>query len=153
MLDPAEATEKGGVPYIVYYHGYWELAEDEALVIDVTPPSDAMRAFLSQRDALLKAVEDFRQAEGIDNPLDLGVEAAIDRSIADDAADLLGVSWCEPALDGKTAVHDLREEQRCERSWKRDGTVKSRSLPGTDFDGALLSDRDFEAVKAAMAGG
>ena len=26
------------MPHIAYYHGYFELADDEALVIDVTPP-------------------------------------------------------------------------------------------------------------------
>ena len=39
-----------------------------------------------------------------------------------------------------SVVVDLREEPRCERSWKRDGTVKERS------DGGMLSDRDAEAV-------
>ena len=28
----------GGVPDIAYYHSYWKLAPDEALVIDATPP-------------------------------------------------------------------------------------------------------------------
>ena len=28
----------GGDPNIAYYHSYWELAADEALVIEVTPP-------------------------------------------------------------------------------------------------------------------
>ncbi len=28
----------GGDPNIIYYHGYWELAEDEAMVIDATLP-------------------------------------------------------------------------------------------------------------------
>lgn len=32
------ATQAGGVPDITYYHGYWKLAPDEALVIDATPP-------------------------------------------------------------------------------------------------------------------
>jgi isoleucyl-tRNA synthetase len=37
-------------------------------------------------------------------------------------------------------ILDLRSEPRCERSWKRDGTVKERS------DGGMLSQRDAEAV-------
>jgi isoleucyl-tRNA synthetase len=37
-------------------------------------------------------------------------------------------------------VRDLRSEPRCERSWKRDGTVRARS------DGGMLSDRDALAV-------
>jgi hypothetical protein len=32
------ATAAGGDPNIAYYHGYWKLAPDEALVIEVTPP-------------------------------------------------------------------------------------------------------------------
>jgi isoleucyl-tRNA synthetase len=42
------------------------------------------------------------------------------------------------ATDAK--VIDLRNEPRCERSWKRDGTVKPRS------DGGMLSERDALAV-------
>jgi len=37
-FDPAVAGAAGGDPNIVYYHSYWELAPDEALVIEVTPP-------------------------------------------------------------------------------------------------------------------
>lgn len=37
-FDPKVAEDAGGVPHIAYYHGYFELADDEALVIDVTPP-------------------------------------------------------------------------------------------------------------------
>jgi isoleucyl-tRNA synthetase len=40
-------------------------------------------------------------------------------------------------------VQDLRGEPRCERSWRRDATVKQRS------DGGWLSDRDAEAVGIA----
>jgi len=38
MFEPGIATAAGGDPNIVYYHGYWELAPDQALVIEVTPP-------------------------------------------------------------------------------------------------------------------
>ena len=37
-LDPAIAGAAHGDPNICYFHGYWELAPDEALVIEVTPP-------------------------------------------------------------------------------------------------------------------
>jgi isoleucyl-tRNA synthetase len=40
-------------------------------------------------------------------------------------------------------VIDLRDEPRCERSWKRDGTVRARS------DGGMLSERDAVAVGLA----
>jgi len=38
LLDPAIATAAHGDPNIVYFHGYWELAPDESLVIEVVPP-------------------------------------------------------------------------------------------------------------------
>jgi isoleucyl-tRNA synthetase len=53
---------------------------------------------------------------------------------------MLGVSRVKFAAAGEVTVNDLREEPRCERSWKRDGTVKQRS------DGGMLSDRDAQAV-------
>ncbi|MEE8581400.1 MAG: DUF1214 domain-containing protein [Myxococcota bacterium] len=37
-FDPAVARAAHGDPNIRYYHGYWELGLDEALVIEVTPP-------------------------------------------------------------------------------------------------------------------
>jgi hypothetical protein len=37
-FDAAVAKAAGGDPNIVYYHSYWELQPDEALVIEVTPP-------------------------------------------------------------------------------------------------------------------
>jgi hypothetical protein len=37
-FDPALAKMAGGDPRIVYYHSYWRLAPDEALVIEATPP-------------------------------------------------------------------------------------------------------------------
>ena len=38
-FDPAIAAAAHGDPNILYFHGYWELADDEALVIEVTPPA------------------------------------------------------------------------------------------------------------------
>jgi hypothetical protein len=38
LLDPAIARAAHGDPNICYFHGYWELAADETLVIEVTPP-------------------------------------------------------------------------------------------------------------------
>ena len=37
-FDPAKATQAGGDPNIAYYHGYFKIADDEALVVEVTPP-------------------------------------------------------------------------------------------------------------------
>jgi hypothetical protein len=39
LFDSKVATAAGGVPHIAYYHGYWRLQPDEALVIEVKPPS------------------------------------------------------------------------------------------------------------------
>jgi hypothetical protein len=38
LFDPAVAGAAGGDPNIVYYHSYWRLEPDEALVIEATPP-------------------------------------------------------------------------------------------------------------------
>jgi hypothetical protein len=37
-LDPEVAAAAHGDPNICYFHGYWELGEDEALLVEVTPP-------------------------------------------------------------------------------------------------------------------
>lgn len=37
-FDPAVAAAAHGDPNILYYHGYFELEDDEALVIDLVPP-------------------------------------------------------------------------------------------------------------------
>jgi hypothetical protein len=38
QFDPDRSTEAGGDPDIAYYHSYWRLAPDEALVIEFLPP-------------------------------------------------------------------------------------------------------------------
>jgi hypothetical protein len=39
QFDPEISNAAGGDPNIIYYHSHWKLAEDEALVITVKPPS------------------------------------------------------------------------------------------------------------------
>ncbi len=101
-------------------------------------------------DGASVALERAKAELGVENPLDAGVtlpdpDGVLSRFDPRDLADLLGVSrvTCDPsAPSGATSVRvtDLRSEPRCERSWKRDGTVKPRA------DGGMLSDRDAEAV-------
>jgi len=38
-FDPEKASAAGGDPNIAYYHSYWRLAPDEALVVEATPPA------------------------------------------------------------------------------------------------------------------
>jgi len=121
--------------------------------------SDATTAFDMKVDsrwgkvlALVQAAQlaiEQAKAQGIENPLDAGValpnpEGACDGFDLVDLADLLGVSRVTlDAAAKEPRVIDLRNEPRCERSWKRDGTVKQRS------DGGLLSERDALAVGVA----
>ncbi len=103
------------------------------------------------REKVLKALEVAKTERGIRNPLDAGVRVITaseeERTTLelhmDDMADLCGVSrFAVEVGEGElhVEVDDLRDEPRCERSWKRDGTVKPRS------DGGMLSDRDAAAV-------
>jgi isoleucyl-tRNA synthetase len=105
---------------------------------------------LDARRGWLKQIEDYRQSQSIENPLDLGLKLHVGASgpvsgfVKDfdprDLADFLGISRVECVDSGTTEVVDLRSEPRCQRSWKRDGTVKLRS------DGGTLSDRDAAAL-------
>lgn len=40
LQDQARYQQTGGDPSIYYVHGYWELGDDEALVVDVPPPPE-----------------------------------------------------------------------------------------------------------------
>ena len=101
-------------------------------------------AIMRQREGVLKSLEEAKGA-GIENPLDAGVVVPDpeDRfqAFLEDFADLCGVSRARFVHGiGDIEIEDLREEPRCERSWKRDGTVSLRS------DGGSLSERDARAV-------
>ena len=111
------------------------------------PINEQWPALIELRHAAQKALEDAK-ANGIENPLDAEVvlpdpDGAF-APFAADLPDLLGVS--RVSFDGSAdtvAIRDLQNEPRCERSWKRDGTVRERS------DGGMLSDRDADAVGVA----
>ncbi|HZW10066.1 MAG TPA: isoleucine--tRNA ligase [Phycisphaerales bacterium] len=113
------------------------------------PADTGWTLVMAERDRALQALERAKTELGVENPLDAGVvlpDAAGELAAFDpaDLADLLGVSRVE--LDRAATeprVLDLRAEPRCERSWKRDGTVRERS------DGGMLTDRDAEAVGVA----
>lgn len=105
---------------------------------------EAWPAVMRLREEGLRALERAK-ATGVENPLDAGLRLPADgpasRFDRTDLADLLGVSRVEFAHGLRSPeVVDLREDARCERSWKRDGTVRARE------GGVLLTDRDAEAV-------
>lgn len=114
----------------------------EAANMNVSPHWDAA---MQQREQWLRAIEAARQSLGIDNPLDCELVVPPKDYLAGfdlvDLADLCGISRVRVEGD-ELRVLDLRGEPRCERSWKRDGTVRQRS------DGGMLSDRDAAAVGA-----
>jgi isoleucyl-tRNA synthetase len=114
----------------------------------------AWHLVLKMRDQALTALEKAKAAPeaggvGVENPLDAGIvlpDPAGQLSNFDpgDLADLLGVSRVELSRsEAAIRVVDLRDQPRCERSWKRDGTVRQRG------DGGWLTDRDAEAVGTA----
>jgi len=107
--------------------------------------SSKWSAVLEIRSDVLKALEESK-ANGIENTLDAGLtigkKASILVDFQDDLADLFSVSRVTITQNpDELSIQNLREEPRCERSWKRDKTVKERE------NGILLSDRDFEAVE------
>ena len=120
--------------------------DDQTAAAPVHPDWPRMMAY---RDELLKGIERYRQGHEVDNPLALGLNASPPSKVEEwsdfsttDLADLCGVSRFGFNGDDAPAVEvvDLSDEPRCERSWKRDGTVKQRS------DGGMLSDRDAAAL-------
>ncbi len=109
-------------------------------------PDDAWPKVFQVREAAMRALERAKADLGVENPLDAGVvlpdpDGALARFDPVDLADLLGVSRAAADPGAKEiTIQDLRDQPRCERSWKRDATVKQRS------DGGWLTDRDAEAV-------
>jgi isoleucyl-tRNA synthetase len=101
------------------------------------------------RGEALKQLELAKESQGISNPLDAGISATLPadelaalQPFLPELADLCGVSRfaCVGGDQRSVEILDLRGEPRCERCWKRDGTVRERS------DGGMLSDRDALVV-------
>ena len=113
---------------------------EQCFLIDTYETDSQWNLVMSTRDQGLKALEEAKQ-QGIENPLDAGLVIPESLSSFDpcDLADLCGVSRVTFG-PGTVEVVDLRGEPKCDRSWKRDGTVKQRS------DGGMLSDRDAKSV-------
>ena len=106
---------------------------------------------MALRAEALRALEEAKNPDGggLKNPLDAAVTARVSeqrletlRPLEPEMADLCGVSrfQLQPAAAEGIEIQDLREDPRCERSWKRDGTVRQRS------DGGWLSDRDAQVL-------
>ncbi len=111
----------------------------------ITLDEEAWSALLARVDEARQVIEPFKKSSGVENPLDLGVtlpdpdgRLGVFNSV--DVADLLGVS--RAAFGPALKLDDLRGQPRCERSWRRDGTVRPRG------DAGLLCDRCAEAVGA-----
>jgi len=140
------------------YRGLWAPHDDEDAKADrcihrrthqdvdfdgLAPLDEGWPAVLEARNRALKALEEAK-VRGIENPLDAGVAfpdpGGVLARFAADLPDLLGVSRVRFTEGGAIEIDDLRGEPRCDRSWKRDGTVRQRS------DGGMLTDRDADAV-------
>ncbi|MCE2966865.1 MAG: isoleucine--tRNA ligase [Phycisphaerales bacterium] len=108
----------------------------------------AWASAMEVRERALRAMEEAKGTLGVDSPLEMGVvlpdgDGVLSKFDATDLADLLGVSRVRvDRAAASIGVQDLRTEPRCERSWKRDGTVKAREKHG----GALLCDRCAAAL-------
>ena len=106
--------------------------------------SEKWTELLDIRSDILKALEASKE-QGIENSLDAGIligkNPTLLNEFKDDLADLFGVSRVTISQNDELKVSNLKNEPRCERSWKRDTTVKERE------NGLFLSDRDLEAVE------
>ena len=119
---------------------------------------DGWTRILAARSQVHEAIERGKKEMGVDNPMDAGIAVGGIPVNFDpvDLADLFGVSRVIVESGGSAAtgetvsvrVLDLRSEPRCERSWKRDGTVRQRAASG-GLAAAMLSDRDAHAVGLA----
>ncbi|MCC6676989.1 MAG: isoleucine--tRNA ligase [Phycisphaerales bacterium] len=136
------------------YRSLWKAGPDDPRCVhrETFITSEGVRAdarwkeVMEIRERGQAALERAKAELGVENPLDAGLvlpdaEHVLARFDAVDLADLMGVSLVRADAAAKEIqVLDLRDQPRCERCWKRDGTVKARS------DGGMLSDRDAVAV-------
>ncbi len=123
--------------------------EDACLAMETMPSPFSVEVHpewpkvMALRNDVLSALEQAKE-RGVENAMDAGVilpdPDGLLAPFADELADLFGVSRCALSAEGSIEIQDLREEPRCDRSRKRDGTVRERE------EGVFLSDRDASAV-------
>lgn len=110
--------------------------------------NNAWNEIFDIRSKCMKQLEEAK-SHGISNPLDAGIQVSLSADLLNvikpyepELADLCGVSRFSIQNGNalKIEVNDLTAEARCERSWKRDETVKERA------DGGMLCDRDAEVL-------
>ncbi len=114
------------------------------------PAEDRWKTVMEFRGQVLKSLETARANDPeLKNPLDSGVRAVVAgrmleqlRPFRAELSDLCGVSrlTLEEGAETSIEVLNLKDQPRCERSWRRDESVKLRS------DGGWLSDRDAEVL-------
>ncbi|RAP26261.1 isoleucine--tRNA ligase [Candidatus Marinamargulisbacteria bacterium SCGC AG-343-D04] len=99
---------------------------------------------MNARQLSLKLLEEHK-SKGIENSLDAGLVLPNTLSNFDtehfNLSDFFGVSRVSFHDHDHLSIQDLRSEPRCDRSWKRDITVKERSC------GIFLSERDAKALQ------
>jgi isoleucyl-tRNA synthetase len=99
---------------------------------------------LKLRSAVFRALRKARK-RGIDNPIDAGVvlpdSDPVHHRFASELPHLFGVSRVEFSPGAKGIhIRDLRNQPRCQRSWRREGNVRQRK------GGVWLTDRDAVAL-------
>jgi len=131
---------------------FQSLYQDKTLSIALAPSFDLPKRstleswdplFLARQEAQ-KCLETYKD-KGIENALD--AELILPESLRKfqsnflDLADIFGVSRVKFHDSDIIDIRDLRDEPRCERSWKRDETVSLRD------NGMHLSERDYLILK------
>ena len=164
MYRIADALIRSVAPILVYtaeeawlhFQGLSEESE-ESVHLHLLPetfdfPADRVwKEAMALRAEVLKKLEEAKDpgGGGLKNPLDAAITARVSeerlerlRPLEPEMADLCGVSrfTLQAASADSIRIRDIRDEPRCERSWKRDGTVRKRS------DGGWLSDRDAQVL-------
>jgi len=114
------------------------LVDSDDITVTVNIELSYWEELLALRQEVLKSLEECKNS-GIENSLDVGIRVSEQFSPKEKGfriEDFFGVSRVAFHSQEAIAIDDLRDEPRCERSWKRDETVKLRQ-------GAVcLSDRD-----------
>tara|TARA_Y100001970_G_C13637324_1_gene557116 strand:- start:83 stop:562 length:480 start_codon:yes stop_codon:yes gene_type:complete len=111
-------------------------------------PDPNWSMILERRSQVLKQLEESK-AKGIENPLDAGIQLPqSDEALlqfSPDLSDIFGVSRVSvQTKDPNIHVQDLRNEPRCERSWRRDLSVHLHE------NGSYLSKRDANAIEQIL---